>query len=96
MNFCRHARIYSQVFSKRPLQSGRLQEKLACVASVSVGFRGKELPCEKEAGKILFLGLSLLPNNTETLAMQAKEKSTNKPKAEMTDQLQKDIYYLIS
>ena len=59
---------------------------LACVASVSVGFRGKELPREKREGrfwlstqfragkitKIPFFGLSLLPNPTETLATQAR------------------------
>ena len=66
---------------------------LACVASVSVGFRSKELAREKRggrksflspspsfifwlspqfrAGKIPFLGLSLLANPTETLATQA-------------------------
>jgi len=46
-----------------------------------VGFRSKELQCEKlssrpifradKTPKILFLGLSLLPNPTEMLAMQA-------------------------
>ena len=56
---------------------------LACLASVSVGFRGKELPREKRegifwlstqfrAGKIPFFGLSLLPNPTETLVTQAR------------------------
>ena len=49
---------------------------LACVASVSVGFRSKELPLllspQFRAGKIPFLGLSLLLNPTETLATRAK------------------------
>ena len=55
---------------------------IACVASVSVGFRSKQLTREKKggggglspqfrAGKIPFLGLSLFPNSTETLATQA-------------------------
>jgi len=54
---------------------------IACVASVSLGFGSKELQREKwssrpifRAGKtpkIPFLGLSLLPNPTETLATQA-------------------------
>ena len=45
----------------------------ACVASVSVQFGSKEL--QVRAGKIPktpFLGLSLLPNSTETLATQAR------------------------
>ena len=64
---------------------------LSCVASVSVGFRGKELTREKRegrfwlsaqfrVGKIPFLGLSLLPNTTETLATQARLTS-EKPTA---------------
>ena len=50
---------------------------LACVASVSVQFGSKELQGSRpifRAGKIPkspFLGLSLLPNSTETLATQA-------------------------
>ena len=49
---------------------------LACIASVSVGFRCKELPLflilalAPISRKIPFLALSLLPNPTETLATQ--------------------------
>ena len=56
--------------------------KIACVESISVGFRGKELPLflilalapisrGQNTVPVPFLGLSLLPNPTETLAMQA-------------------------
>jgi len=67
--------------------------RLACVASVSVGFGSKELQREKwseiplflffgsrpifradKTPKIPFLGLSLLPNPTETLATQASRR----------------------
>ena len=42
-----------------------LSNTLACIASVSVGVGSKE------SQKILFFGLSLLPNPTETLVTQA-------------------------
>ena len=49
-----------------------ITDLVASIASVSVGFRGKELLSPQFlAGKIPFLGLSLLPNPTETLATQA-------------------------
>ena len=85
------------------MSPGRL--KIACIASVSVEFRSKELSHEKRggrggegggggpsfpsptpsflfwlstqfrAGKIPFLGLSMFPNPSETLATQARLKS---------------------
>ena len=69
----RHWRIPS-IYSEKDLF-------IVCVASVSLRFRSKERGTRvkdrakngvsKRAGRILFLGLSLLRNKTETLAMQA-------------------------
>ena len=69
----RHWRIPS-IYSEKDLF-------IACVASVSLRFRSKERGTRvkdrakngvsKRAGRILFLGLSLLRNQTETLATQA-------------------------
>ena len=53
-------------------------EPLACVPSVSVGFRSSFLALApisrwQNTVPVPFLGLSLLPGPTETLAMQANE-----------------------
>ena len=70
----------------------RAKYMIACVASVSVRFRSKERGARvKDRAKngvstflarpnprIPFLGLSLLRNQTETLATQAKYMSINK------------------
>lgn len=52
---------------------------VACVANVSVQFESKELQGDGKIPKIPFLGLSLLPDLTETLAMEASINAECRP-----------------
>ena len=65
-------RKWEYSFSRETTNSDRVRNavKLACVASVSVQFGSKELQGDEWSE----LGLSLLPNPTETLATQATVK----------------------
>jgi len=77
--------------------------RIACVASVSVGFGSKELLREKwspifradKTPKIPFLGLSLLPNPTETLATQATRRMMGRTVEYTTAFLYSDWLYFL-